>query len=589
MFRCRRLAPLWLFCWTVALCGPALPLRGEPVPETDQGQYDAPRRTPPALPKQFAFVFSLPYGQGDEFPRDPKEFERMLVLLRKAGFNTVHCTYTDWRHDLFRKHGMQMMVDVLAWKPPAETDIRRNDVQRGRVRDICRKCRGSEAIWGYNLWNERLDWYGDFKRLDLHLRMLRTWDPTHPVWVGTYRHLFSEHYPTSPGVVAWYDYHWRRGMSWHFAMLQFYEKLARKRRSAMGRWLLISQRNENLYTLNTSIAFGLKTCIWFIGGPYAAREPDKTKRWNEQMHLVEIGRHMQPLYKLIGEMGHPVAVYSTPTRRTPANADKPLGVPDRLPPFPKDFWLQVKQGEVLCGVFDWKPGSQVLWLANHNAYAWQGMVLELDQSGSQHRVVWQFDRAANRWQKLGAQRRVSLPVAPADAVVLRVDRVEADRAPLIEPDQKAAAAYDPRRHFQQAARLLEQQKRLAKGTLPQVYSTPTRRTKDNRDKAAGLPPGIEPVPPEGWFQIKQGEMLAAVFPLQGGEHALCLANHNALAWQGGLVVLPEPNEGPRRMIWVWEPERKRWKPLGRWADLNFALPPGGSVLFRFGTFSDDKP
>ena len=84
-------------------------------------------------------------------------------------------------------------------------------------------------------------------------------------------------------------------------------------------------------------------------------------------------------------------------------------------------------------------------------------------------------------------------------------------------------------------------------------------------------------------------MLAAVFPLQGGEHALCLANHNALAWQGGLVVLPEPNEGPRRMIWVWEPERERWKPLGRWADLNFALPPGGSVLFRFGTFSEGKP
>ncbi len=32
---------------------------------------------PPPLPKEFAFTFSLPYGQGDEFPREPEEFDRM--------------------------------------------------------------------------------------------------------------------------------------------------------------------------------------------------------------------------------------------------------------------------------------------------------------------------------------------------------------------------------------------------------------------------------------------------------------------------------------------------------------------------------
>lgn len=33
---------------------------------------------PPPLPKEFAFTFSMPYGQGDEFPREPEEFDRML-------------------------------------------------------------------------------------------------------------------------------------------------------------------------------------------------------------------------------------------------------------------------------------------------------------------------------------------------------------------------------------------------------------------------------------------------------------------------------------------------------------------------------
>ena len=34
--------------------------------------------SPPALPKDFAFTFALPYGQGDEYPREPEEFDRML-------------------------------------------------------------------------------------------------------------------------------------------------------------------------------------------------------------------------------------------------------------------------------------------------------------------------------------------------------------------------------------------------------------------------------------------------------------------------------------------------------------------------------
>lgn len=415
--------------------------------------YAIPASKPPAQPTEFAFVFALPYGQSDEFPRDEKEFERMLVLLKRAGFNTVYCPYTDWRHELFKKHRMKMMVDVLAWKPPVETDIRRNNEQRKRVEEICKRCKCSEAIWGYNLWNERLDWFGDFKKLDLYVRMLRTWDPTHPVWVGTYRYLYCEHFPTPPGVHGYYDYHWKRGIAWNFHLLNFYRKICDKRKSSMGRWLLITDYNKNLYTLNTSIAHGLKTAIWFIGGPYAAREKDIAKRWHEDMHLVKLGRHMQPLYQLIGKMGPALAVYSTQTKRTPDNKDQPLKLPSSTTAFPKDHWLQVDQGEVLCGFFKLKNKADIVYVANHNAYARQDAVLSIHQEKNNRRIAYQFDRAKQQWKRLGPKTKITFPVPPADAVVLKFETMSAEKAKVF-PSTKPARDGSPQAQFERKEDLL---------------------------------------------------------------------------------------------------------------------------------------
>ena len=219
---------------------------------------------------------------------------------------------------------------------------------------------------------------------------------------AAYRYLYSEHYPTHPGVVAYYDYHWARGMPWHFAMLNFYKDLAAKRQSTIGRWMSMDGYNRSLYTLNTSIAFGLKTGMWFIGGPYANREPDKSKRWNDDFFMNRIGRHMEPTYKLVGEMGRPVAVYSTPTKRDAANKDIKEVVPGKIPAFPEDHWLTIKQGEVLCGFFKLPNKSDVVWIANHNAYAWQGVVMEVQQSKDRPIVVSEFKP---RKASLGAARR----------------------------------------------------------------------------------------------------------------------------------------------------------------------------------------
>ena len=67
--------------------------------------------------------------------------------MKKTGFNTIHCVYRPWRLPLCRKHGVKMMVDILAWKDDVKMDIRRPK-QRPDVEAMCRKLRGSDAIWG---------------------------------------------------------------------------------------------------------------------------------------------------------------------------------------------------------------------------------------------------------------------------------------------------------------------------------------------------------------------------------------------------------------------------------------------------------
>ena len=106
----RSIIALALFCFVVSPLWSA-----PPPPEAPTGaDKDTPEKVAaaPALPKNFAFVFSMPYGQGDEFPRDEKEFDRMLGLLKSAGYNTVHCPYEPWRIPLFKKHGMKIMIDI---------------------------------------------------------------------------------------------------------------------------------------------------------------------------------------------------------------------------------------------------------------------------------------------------------------------------------------------------------------------------------------------------------------------------------------------------------------------------------------------
>ena len=174
----------------------------------------------------------------------------------------------------------------------------------------------------------------------------------------------------------------------------------------MGKWLLRMDYNRDLYTLNTSIAHGVKVVLWFIGGPYNAREKEIAMRWHED-HLVRIGRHMQSLYGLIGQMGMPQAVYSTPTRRTAADQEKEPGLPKGTQPFPDGHWLQIKKGEVLCGFFKIPGPSEddeedVVYVCNHNAMAAQDVSMTLRQSTDDPRGLAMEPREG----RLGETRRV---------------------------------------------------------------------------------------------------------------------------------------------------------------------------------------
>lgn len=371
-------------------------------------------------PKEFAFVLSNGYGEGDHFSNDPKTFENLLINMRKSGFNAIHCIYRDWRVELCRKHNVKMMIDVLAWKEGGGTDIRKPD-QREVVKKICQKVGGDDAVWGYNLWNEKLQDFGnpDGMNIDAYITMLKEWDPTHPVWMGTRTVSYANSPKSKPGIHGYYDYAWQRGFLWHFADLQWYFKYVPSQNGYIGRWDQGSNYNWNSYSLNTSIAFGNKVVIWFIGGPFDKEgNVDPKHRFH---HLVKVGQETQKLYPEFGKLGRPTDVFSTPTTKTHDNKERGKdkdadgGVPWRLSPFPKDYWFTIHAGEALVGFFRYPSGDDAVYVANHNAFVKQDMVV-----GAKGRVEI-FDRQTGQWRVLLADNyRSAFELRPGGGELLRV-------------------------------------------------------------------------------------------------------------------------------------------------------------------------
>jgi len=372
-------------------------------------------------PTVFANVFSFGYG-GDAMPTDDATFERMLVKIKAGGFNTVHAVHTPKRLDLCAKHGVKLMVDLLAadagqhvYKTPE------------KAKALCAKLRGNPNVWGYNIWNDPVGKMSAGRVRDIN--NVRTWDPTHPAYCGTYR-TGGMRSVTNADVLGFYDFHWKRAPQYHFPHLLQYSRWAVERDARFYRWVWTDSGipgkgnvNRTLYTVNTSMACGLKGVLWFLG---SRMMNPKTLEWNQVgRDVMAVNAAVMPLSRQIAALGNPTGVYSTPITKTNKDRALPDGKATMMPPglagreFPKDFRIQAVGGEFVMGLFADAKKRDVVFLANHNCYAAQDVAVKLsdDTKGAI------FDRKTSTWRALKVEgRTVRLTLAPAGGELLRFEK-----------------------------------------------------------------------------------------------------------------------------------------------------------------------
>jgi hypothetical protein len=389
-------------------------LSGASVDAADLEKQRCPR------PAEFALVFSRGYA-GDDMPKEDDRFEELLRKIKDGGFNTIHCTYTPKRLELCKKHGIKMMVDLLS--------VQDHHVYQSpeKAKAVCEKLRNNPDVWGYNVWNDIFGKSVEGRKRDIN--SVREWDPTHPAFSGTYR-TGGMNRLTNPDVFGYYNFHWKRGVNQQFPHLLQYSQWASERNAVFYRWLETDAGqagkgnfNRSLYSVNTSIACGLKGVLWFLGT--SLMNPKTLEYTTNGTDITKVNKEILPLAKEIAKIGNPIAIHSTPMTRTVNNQELPDGKKELMPPgleghaFPADFWARPVSGEFLAGVFKYGADQDALFLANHNAYAGQEVRLKL----AGERKAELFNRREGKWQALKVKDGildVSLP--PAGGELLRFSR-----------------------------------------------------------------------------------------------------------------------------------------------------------------------
>jgi len=370
-------------------------------------------------PTEFANVFSFGYAQ-DKTPKDDARFQELLKKIKEAGFNTIHCAYTGKRLELCKKHGVKMMIDLLA----AGHHIYRN-VEGAKA--LCKKLRENPAVWGYNIWNDNIGRMSAGRKRDIN--NVRAWDPTHPAFCGTYRTYGMRHL-TNADIFGYYNYHWKRGPHYHFPHLLRYWNWATERNAYFYRWVYAESGipgkgnyNRSLYTLNTSLACGLKGVLWFIGGKMMSAN---TLEWTTTGgDIIKVNKEIMPLSKEIMRIGNPVAVYSTPITKTLKDRALPEGESSMMPPglerhpFPKGSWIRPTRGELVMGAFKDERNRRAIFVANHNAYAEQTVMLKFSRP-VRARI---FNRKEGKWQSVAvANNTVTFKLDAAGGELLRLEK-----------------------------------------------------------------------------------------------------------------------------------------------------------------------
>lgn len=372
------------------------------------------------LPEDFAIIFNLGYA-ADQFPRDSEDFERLIQAVKQAHFNTVLCQFEDWRAEICRRHGVKIFVDLLV---PDHHVYKNVDGARA----LCQRLRGNDTVWGYHLWSDRIG--GTVAGRNRDMENVRQWDPTHPTYVGSY-HARSLDGLSQPDVIGYYDFHWFRGGHWRHLFR------ARSAAASTGAVFLrycqanpgrvgAGNYNRVLYTISTSIAFGLKGYLFHSTG-----EEIDTETWQWRplgQDLARVNAEIAPLGPPLMQIGNPTAVYSTPLTKTAK--DRPLdggapAVPAEFETLPADGWLQVDAGEVVVGLFRDDQSRDVVYLANHNAYQPQQVGLRIRGSLLAASL---FDRSTAQWRDLPASgTKINVVVPPAAGELLRFERSRQSR------------------------------------------------------------------------------------------------------------------------------------------------------------------
>jgi hypothetical protein len=137
--------------------------------------------------------------------------------------------------------------------------------------------------------------------------------------------------------------------------------------------------------------------------------------------LVAVNARVAPLGDELMKLGNPTAVYSTPITRTAK--DRPTGADAAVPPgltgVPPDHWVQIRSGEVLCGMYNDAEGRDVVALASHNAYQPQQVVLRMTKP---IKGAARFCCEKKTWETLPGDAELQLNVEPYTVELVRVER-----------------------------------------------------------------------------------------------------------------------------------------------------------------------
>lgn len=333
-------------------------------------------------PKTYLAIFINGYG-GDVLPAEAAQFEKLLETITKEGhFNSVLCKYTPEREALCKKHGVLMVVDLLAdphvFKNPEE------------CQKLLKTLQNNQTVVAYHLWADRFGSMGAGRTRDID--NVHAWDPTHATYTGTYQSGGINHLAKSD-FISYYDFAWKRGPHKNFPNLLAAWNTAKGTDNRLGRYCttdagLAGKGNFNrmLYTQTTSIACGLRAAMWHIGSRIMNMGNFQFNEYGRD--LAKVNAWIEPMRAEIAKIGLPTAIYSTSW--TKDWNDKPVTPPDgkpAMPPgleqnaFPADFWIQPTGGEFVMGVSKYDGTARdVVFIANHNAYAEQKVTLKLSRA-----------------------------------------------------------------------------------------------------------------------------------------------------------------------------------------------------------------